>query len=129
MIDHLPPGRELDAKVAEEMGWTDIHLSPINGELIGLKPGVTRPPSGKTSHLSSPTHYSTDIAAAWGIVEQLTESHYVTIGFDRFISTWWCQIAELGSPDPKNDQSCIASCDAAPHAICLAFLKAMEAHE
>lgn len=38
MTDHLPPGRELDARIAEAMGWSDVHESkhPENrGRVVG----------------------------------------------------------------------------------------------
>jgi hypothetical protein len=61
-IDAMPAGRELDALVAEKvMGWTDI-----NGNAAAVGCGLnhnklwTRVPD-----------YSTDIAAAWQVVEKL----------------------------------------------------------
>lgn len=63
-IDTMPAGRELDALVAERvMGW----------KLFASEPGYGRPPHQITLVLTPIPHYSTDIAAAWIIVEKLRD--------------------------------------------------------
>ncbi|MEZ0208844.1 MAG: hypothetical protein ACAH17_01550, partial [Candidatus Paceibacterota bacterium] len=61
---NLQPGRELDALVAEKvMGIKHIHYSdPVNG-MIG------RAPKGR-DYMQVP-NYSTDIAAAWTVVQKV----------------------------------------------------------
>jgi hypothetical protein len=107
-------GRELDALVAEKvMGET---VFPDYGEFNarGVKP------------------YSTDIAAAWQVVEKLG---LFSRGFK------WREIETLGAllqHNPRTDRWAVIvryydgdadvaadNCDTAPHAICLAALKAI----
>jgi hypothetical protein len=65
MTTELMAGRELDAEVARVvMGWTDIVVSDIGafGHPLILKPEWAR--------IIVP-HYSTDIGAAWEIVQRM----------------------------------------------------------
>jgi len=119
-----PIGRELDALVAEkvmghlrisdyvwfhgELHWPVDKTPPSKGGCIGIKP---------LDQQELP-HYSTDIAAAWAVVEKLCEfswhielhggHHLVTIFSDA--TTWE---TEAG--------------DSTPEAICLAALAAVGA--
>jgi len=79
--------RELDAAVAEKvMGWTSIKPTPVIGQtcqLSGYPPGIEAP--------CRVWYYSTDIAAAWEVVEKMRESP--TVGTfhvieDRYGGTW-----------------------------------------
>src|ERR1700730_7244688 len=84
-VDELEPGCELDASIAEKvMGWSiavdyDYHPPQINwcerGEFRAL---VNCPQQLKVLPTWSP---STDIAAAWLVVEKLREGGF---GFDLF---------------------------------------------
>lgn len=62
--EDLKPGRELDQRVVEALGWRDFVKSRFNGELLGLNMGAERPRSGNISRHSPVPHYSTDIAVA-----------------------------------------------------------------
>ena len=98
--------RELDKRVATLMGWTDIRISDRSGMLVGKTPraeiGMQVP------------RYSTDIAAAWTVVEKFR----LIVG-PRVDG--WC--ATVGLPDLLDWYVADAS---APRAICLAALKAGE---
>ena len=95
-VDEMEAGRCLDALVAERvMGWTEVVVSGMPREGLGV------PPEGDALYqvvviwdvkLTIPS-YSTDIAAAWGIVEKLATKHYIT-------SVGW---------GPGRDEQCYAS--------------------
>lgn len=127
----MEAGRELDALVAEKvMGWsrfvqadnTYIGLSVIYGwnDAQGRYKGM----DGNVSH------YSTDIAAAWTVVEAMRQRDYEFELFRRHRN-------HLGKPDPtwtktqaifraegrNRHYSSVQSADA--HAICLAALEAV----
>src|SRR3990172_60826 len=58
-------GRDLDAAVAEALGWDDISINPSTGHLNGthrLQSTIIR---------ELVPRYSTDIAAAWELVEKM----------------------------------------------------------
>lgn len=89
----MKPGRELDLLVAEKIfGWSPSQVYD------------------KHSYLS----YSTDISAAWEVVEKVKSEYSVTI--DTCLEhegKWLCTFAYHQVEG-----------DSAPHAICLAALKA-----
>ena len=104
-IDEMPAGRELDALVAEKvMGWDHY---PSKHEIVPA--------------------YSTDIAAAWEVVEKMRSDD------------WWAQIAQdntdiwdaklwRGEPDrwfPTMET--YGNAPTAPLAICRATLKTVNA--
>ena len=99
--DEKKPGRELDAEVAKKVMGIDLTGArpdlPIRG--IGCAP------------------YSTDIAAAWEVVEKLTADEHAR-SFSLSYSYEWAQWTAtfMGLSTKKS----------APHAICLAALKATE---
>lgn len=97
----MKPGRELDALVAEKvMGWTEV--CGYEGEYKGYWKILPK--------------YSTDIAAAWAVVELPLFDGWA-IG--RNASGKW----EVFNPWENNFVVSVA--DTAPHAICLAALKAV----
>lgn len=108
----MKPGRELDALVAEKvMGWKDIRFgdeTSVSGSV-----GFGLPVSGHPRRAFPP--YSTDIAAAWAVVEELELPF--EIHSDDWHSRWDARF------NLDRGEWCQAS--TAPHAICLAALKAM----
>jgi hypothetical protein len=76
--DQVPAGRELDALVAEKVmgwsrktgvdGWDDMWPPGENGN---IERRVTAPGFGGLPH------YSTDVAAAWKVVEKLHQSRFI----------------------------------------------------
>lgn len=115
-MTELKAGRELDALVAEKvLGWK-------RGKRFGNGNGEWEIPgrendSYKLTCYRTPD-YSTDIAAAWEIVEKL--SMWVcpaNNGHD-----WTAGRLSLEEPSPEGG----TWAETAPHAICLAALKAVE---
>lgn len=122
----MKPGRELDALVAEHvMGWkraVQPHPELPEITLYDLY----------NSHVPMP-HYSTDIAAAWLVVEKLTSDGIpLVLGnttnrekdsqakFAVTIFENW-----IGHVIPEDIRHVSAQAETAPHAICLAALKAI----
>ena len=70
-------------------------------------------------------YYSSEISAAWEVVEKLTDGHRraVEVG-NGHSSWWWCNVSR---PEPDS-HGCthydLTKADTAPLAICLAALKA-----
>lgn len=117
-MEQMKPGRELDALVAEKvMGWRrhdSNRLGTYGEDPIGLwikntEPSLVRLPQ-----------FSEDIAAAWEVVEK----------FHRFVVTRMempvCYDARVVYYfGMGNFEEFAFTADTAPHAICLAALKAV----
>lgn len=133
----MDAGRELDALVAERvMGYQWWHreglrnhlLSPDAAQWAGsldMKPGAAE--TDKAFYNGAPP-YSTDIAAAWEVIERMTAQgwHY-EIGGPAASTPHWARFGR-GDYDPHNDEwdeQHIGMGSAAPHAICLAALRAI----
>ena len=117
----MKPGRELDALVAEKIFGAKLIRSAFheNNEVISCDFPDRRLGQG----FDQLPKFSTDIAAAWEVMEKFESVNRVE---RRYYPThWWC---ELGA----DIYSFEAIGDTAPHAICLAALKAVggldEAH-
>lgn len=100
----MTPGRDLDALVAEKvMGYRrkrdDCNTYWVDSE--GEEPSH--------SH-----EYSTDMAAAWSLVDKISNIRIETNGLKWFVFSRGSHSEEL-----------LAVSDTAPHAICLAALKAV----
>lgn len=89
-------GRELDALIAEK----------VMGDPLQLKMAL------------GPRHYSTDIAAAWEVVEKLRTAKYELL-ICTFSGKWSVDVLHTGKSID------VANADTAPHAICLAALNAV----
>lgn len=151
----MKPGRELDALVAEKvMGYEKMlvpkdslpHIGgpglrwPRQDGWLYLESGYPRffeghcndiyvDPGG--SHVGQVPNYSTDIAAAWEVVEKLCEVRENGV-FPRcvlqFVSPYgWSCFFEYG--DVLNREHRAAAAATAPLAICLAALAAVGFHE
>lgn len=117
MNTDLKPGRELDALVAEKvMGWEAPHPEDFGD--IGRSIIESR---GDDPY--APARYSTDIAAAWTILEKLPQFAYgCAVSFrwmDRPEATGQEWEVNLGPGHPR------AIGISVPHAICLAALKSV----
>lgn len=111
-------GRELDALVAEKV--MGLNIRPVVHE-YGLSPQLKLAPGsinyvGTYTEIPEVPPYSTDIAAAWGVVEKLRER-----GFGFSLNDGWIAWFLAGRSDWHADA------ETAPHAICLAALKAVGA--
>lgn len=133
MGSEMKPGRELDALVAEKVMGLVVDLDNSKyfdgtqvatrkedfgaiGEAVQTISGVYHP------RLSWPLpHYSTDIAAAWEVVERLSAENWIfdlLEGAHEGASPWRAHFMREG--ERSNGYG-----DSAPHAICLAALKAV----
>ena len=127
----MKPGRELDALIAEKvMGWTDVHLHDgtakdtklttlFYGEWVGR-------PRGEGA-LRRVLPYSTDIAAAWEVVEKMRASYSFQLQVPRLplagdVFDWSAVFFVRRTPE---EWGAFHSASTAPHAICLAALRAV----
>ena len=119
----MRPGRELDALVAEHvMGIKVIRSPKFKDPCIAEKRHLRNLPWV----MCSVEPYSTDIAAAWEVVEKF---EYRTIVFRHDVKLWGVELSlEWADPRdehyPHNDPF-YGDGLTAPHAICLAALKAV----
>jgi hypothetical protein len=101
----MKSGRELDALVAEKvMGIKDVRITKGLGPVYDFT-GTQGMPR------KTVPHYSTDIAAAWDVINQ----HHFAINLHRVGAAWYVKL----------DGEFEAAGESAPHAICLAALKAV----
>lgn len=110
-------GRELDALIAEKvMGFETVNFKSSDPhEII-----VTKDAEGNM-RMAVP-FYSTDIAAAWEVVEKLRDTWAIELhGRD---GAWSCLVEE--GDEVTAHFIAIAEADTAPLAICLAALKVVE---
>lgn len=123
------PGPELNALVAEKvMGLKVKWLDPTGFNLPeNYGPCLPEDLHGPGVAEGEPKYvlpYSTSIAAAWGVVEKFTLGGIAVHCCRREEwgdARWECVIAI-----PAQGRDVVASADTAPHAICLAALKACE---
>jgi hypothetical protein len=112
----MQAGRELDALIAEKvMGYVPPRPGTVGYDMKDL-------PRNRVPH------YSTDIAAAWQVVEKLNLLSKMKDGclyFDPSLNKW--VISEWSGGREFAEGSVEA--DTAPHAICLAALKAIGVEE
>lgn len=111
-FESLKPGRELDALVAEKvMGW--------KRSLTGFWfPPDLHPNANIIGH--EIPHYSTDTGAAWEVVEKFPHFYlFRWIAGGPMPGQWECRFSDT------DDGTKIVWADTAPHAICLAALKAV----
>ena len=124
--------RERDGVVAEMMGWTNIKLDPTKrvctvgmdfngwfctGPAMGTEPGDTE------SDPSSPLHhYTTDIAAAWEVVE--TAFWWSVSKRHKMYGEGHDAIIRFGIPGEILEGHSWGANYSAPEAICIAALRA-----
>lgn len=116
-MSDLPAGRELDALVAEKvMGWRRLPDTPEWGV----------PPDYTTGGALGWRPYSTDIAAAWEVVEKLREG-WLEVNLDctafNCANTVRCCVTKQGQQHPPFPL--YADAKTAPLAICRAALRAV----
>ena len=115
--DTQKAGRALDALIAEKVMGQTI-------EWIGGDPFLTNLiyEGRGGSYSTNAPRYSTDIAAAWEVVEKLGDMS-VHHFYDPTLEEWFYHVA-WRSPDGI-EHHCSAEANTAPYAICLAALKAV----
>jgi hypothetical protein len=110
----MEAGRELDALIAERvMGWRQTLFSNFPDQL--------EPPDEPGKARSVP-HYSTDIAAAWLVVEKMRLTHWVEVLV--YPELVFVRAGRLG--DTHKVKVIRNEAATSPLAICLAALKALE---
>ena len=125
-IDKLEAGREIDKKVHLIVSKNTFYF-PINQDPEYLYQVV---PDGSGYIKVYPPPYSTDIAAAWLVVEKMQELGYPVLRLssgDSLGDKWqfhcsdaWRQVSH------EEDKDFFANADTAPLAICRAALKALD---
>ena len=136
-MSELSEERELDARVAEKvMGWAVEHdaLGESHSTGYGCPPTGEEPPDhppvfslGKRGNAYCIPPYSTDIAAAWQVVEKVLVHPCRTFGiiFDEATDTWIVKFDKTRCV--FNDCRISAQEETAPLAICRAALAAVHA--
>ncbi|MDR4470427.1 MAG: hypothetical protein MRJ68_19375 [Nitrospira sp.] len=113
MKGDLLPGRELDALVAQKVMKSFVpagsHPQLHDDAWVDRGDFVWEPPS-----------YSTSIDAAWQVVERVTESCKFNLSMGMF-GLYWNAAFYIGTSFET------VTATTAPHAICLAALKTVEA--
>ena len=113
----LPAGRDLDFYVATRV----LGMPSGVGDVTVVGDGYLLDES-----YSQLPHYSTDIAAAWMVVEGLSKRFWPEVGrMDN--GTWYCEIVGRGDTPAQVSNGPIAHeiAETAPLAICRAALKAV----
>ena len=112
MDEQMQPGPGLDAAVAAALGRHHM----LKG--YGVPPEL--PDARLIEGCARIPKYSTDIAAAWLVVERLKAKGYdIEIGYDSVDCSWVASFM-------KGEKWGIVTVETAPHAICLAALEALE---
>lgn len=110
----MKPGKELDAIIAERV----MGLEVLGGKIVNRWPHVP----GVYTPIETP-NYSTDIAAAWSVVEKLRDKFQVGLTF--YDGHHECELNEIGPDDIYHPEIYGRSAESAPHAICLAAIAAL----
>ena len=133
MSEEMAAGRELDALVAKvvfdlTVRWLSVPRHPHeHGAGVPIQPQSCDPPPGLTGAWAAMywviPRYSTDIAAAWEVVEKLVALGFVTVHLSQGIKEpgWYASFFGDPATDGKGGY---ARADTAPLAICRAALKA-----
>lgn len=132
--EKLPAGQELDALIAKNVMGIKLGRC-ASAELDVVDGGFACPTclfastrNSREEHDIEVLHYSTDIAAAWVVVEKLKATHFINItepdeeGVDGFM----CALIEKSGRTGKYSYWYRATEKTAPLAICRTALKAME---
>lgn len=128
MTDELEPGTELDDLVAEMVfGWTlcDPDCPPRDwgswDEPPAVQHAIGTTPTGCRGYFPE---YSTDVAAAWDVIERLRDLNILCHTQHRLDGT---HIVSFFGPVRFHSASGWSQQISFPHAICLAALKAADA--
>lgn len=122
----MKPGIELDILVAEKvMGIEDVckckdEFRPVT---LGYDENMKFFSGHEKCHKLIAKRYSTDIAAAWEVVEKLDKLGFKDVNIWKDDFGYICQIQKITSVYKKFFDSALAK--TAPHSICLAALKAV----
>lgn len=121
----MKPGRELDALVAEKvMGWTWSLDEKTGWWTLTSPEGRIGMCENKSVLIESGLHfpdYSTHISAAWEVVEKIKDRSGLDLLFSPTRKIWQ---ATFTMEHPLRVEN-LSQEQTAPHAICLAALKAV----
>lgn len=125
----MEAGREMDALVAEKVMKLSVDRVWYDGPYPNRKGvGEFTPMYGRRQESGFPAHdvpnYSTDIAAAWQVVEKLTDTgEFCLITCTDKPIKWICELMD-DDPDERTERD---RCDSVCLAICRAALRSREA--
>lgn len=132
----MEAGNQLDALVAEKvMGYVPLPLKVEDDPTSlwtdqGLRDGLIAsgfthyPPPGSPQKVCGIPPFSTDIKAAWRVVEKLaSEGIRLWVGPSVACTNYGCEIVHDAGRD--EDDADYTFCPTAPEAICFAALKAV----
>jgi hypothetical protein len=131
----LPAGRQLDALVAERVfGYAGVRLAPDHPWTCLRNPTAREvadyAQNGIRHDVLGVDHYSTDIAAAWQVVNALRQRR-LYLQMNDTMSRWRARFFTVASTrfwDRESaDGAMYEFAETLPHAICLAALAAVEA--
>ena len=120
-IEKLEAGRELDVLIAEKvMCWINFHEIVIGGQHKWCGSSSQWDGLGELV-----PQYSSEIAAAWQVVEKLKELSATNIVIEmlQYSEEWWCEVRGISNSKGESLQS--AKDKTAPLVICKAALKAL----
>jgi hypothetical protein len=129
----MKAGPELDAMVTErvlEWEWKRSPDAYPEPHYAWVAPRPQNLGGGEWEVARHTPAFSTDIAAAWQVVEKIrSQGRYFEIGsaVEGDNETWTCVVGQLREDDPTGDRPLVFDCATAPLAICLASLKAVGA--
>lgn len=124
-----PPGRDLDALVAQIVMGYNVQYHVLEGKAIKLEEGKN---VGKFMKIPN---YSTNIADAWDIVKKIMSTHFEDVfsllGPSDESNKWFAGFEKKwhGNKYGSNIDNVYTreGGETAPHAICLAAIKVFEA--
>lgn len=112
----MPAGREMDALI-----WMALHEQNPDLTLCRFVDGDYQPNAGYPVGHISPPNYSTDIAAAWEVVDCLkSKCGEIAVGYTSDDKQWGCDIWYMH--ENQHGHSIGGFADTAPLAICRAAL-------
>jgi hypothetical protein len=125
-------GRELDALVAERVMGLQVQRDQYTAGVKALL-GDKRSDDPWDYYIGDTNdrlpHYSTDISAAWLVVERMRQTHDFELGllakFKNGKDLWEAEFTDCATDEAY--KSYLAEADTAPLAICLAALAALQA--
>lgn len=116
----IKPGPRLDALVAEKVFGCTPYIGPSAQYECGCSPMNPEHETMINSWCVIPK-YSTSIADAWQVVEKIEKDFAIQISSDGDAKIiWYCYLENEDKGVWVNEKA-----DTAPHAICLAALKAI----
>ena len=112
----MDAGIDLNILVAGQLGWT--RLRRVQPDYMPVAQAFGFPPGADDYETGLPD-YSREIGAAWRIVQAM-EDKFLRLYLEEFSDGWYAAFAATQAERAKRKD--VAG--TAPHAICLAFLKA-----